>query len=213
VKRPCPILAALLFFLLAPFATHPLFADFVGLDQNGDLACGVPEMGFHLTAGDSGTVHTVDLFFDDLPPIISWGCVFCVEEKSLVAGESFFYAMPDSWMPIPMHDSESDPFVPVSDWIRTTYPEYKCYLVQSTDFSFSSPIRMPYALGTFSFRYAAAEDGCVGFVIDGANAGWFSTSGATGLFDGPDETCDPYHCNVMTATGSVSWGEIKSLFR
>ncbi len=194
----------------------PAFADFVGLDQNADYICEPGEMGFVLGAGDQGQVFDFDIFFDDLPPIIAWGCHVCVQDKNLIENMGFVYSMPEGWLDVVIHDNEThgEATVPVSQWIKDAYPDFRCYQVQSTDFSFSNPIAVyPYRLGTFSFTYTAAEDGCVGFLHDGSNTAYMTTGFISAVFEDPGETCDPYECGGATGTESSSWGETKHLFR
>ena len=211
--RNLSILAGLVLSIFA--ITSTANAEFVGLDSDGDLDCDPSEMAVLATGEDIGTTHTLDLFFDDLPPIVSWGCVFCTPEKSRVTNVSWIYSLPDGWTDndIEAIDSESVyPSITPSASITDIYPNYRCWYVQATDFSFENPMTtFPFAVGSFSFD--VAEEGCIGFILDGPNCGWFSTMFVTGNFDGPNETCGPFDCEEPTSTESMSWGSVKTLFR
>lgn len=196
-------------------SANPVVEGFGGLDQNGDLSCAPEEMGFALTAGDAGGVFSADVFFDMIAgPVRSFGCVFCVQEKALVTGETFVYGTPAAWSTIPMVDSDdvAFPFL-VSAWIPATFPNYRCYGVQATDFGGSSPMTAPFVLGTFTFTYAAADDGCVGFLIDGPNSSWLTAGFTQGTLDLEEQVCPPFDCSGISSTEEGSWGGVKSLFR
>ena len=183
---------------------------FVGMDRNQDTLCDPPvDMAYWATEGEDGSVSA---FFTNMPgPLFMFGCVFCVKEKSMIESESWVYNSPDGWTDDPMLNTEDDPgAVPVSDWIPTMYPNYKCWLIVSTDFTLSNPMVMPDYLGTFS--YTVAESGCLGFIVDGPNCGYFTTGFAGGSFYGEGMYCPPAECEP-TRTESEAWGRIKGMFR
>ncbi len=188
-------------------------AEFVGMDRNGDLVCDPADMGIADAA--SGQVFTIDTFFDDLPPLQSWGCTFCVQDKNMVTNAVFTYDTPEGWTDVTVHNSVDDPLiVGISDDLLVAYPDIQCWIVQSTDYTNANYMSFPARLGYLEFE--AAVDGCIGFVIDGANSGWFHSGAGgpvSGFFDGEGETCPPYDCGGATGTESANWGEVKRLFR
>ncbi|MFH1277104.1 MAG: hypothetical protein ABIK65_01830 [Candidatus Eisenbacteria bacterium] len=214
MKAACTVLALTLFTVGAAYA-NPLPEGYAGMDQNGDLVCNPEEMGFELTAGDAGMSFGLDPFFDMIGGgVLSFGCVFCVQDKNLVSDESWTFATPAGWTNGVFRNSDEPGFpYPVSSWIGAAYPNYRCYAVEATDFTFSSPLASPFPLGTFTFTYAAAEEGCVGFVIDGANTGFLTTSFITGTMELEGQTCPPYECGGISSTEKESWGGVKALFR
>ncbi|MFH1277234.1 MAG: FlgD immunoglobulin-like domain containing protein [Candidatus Eisenbacteria bacterium] len=177
------------FLLLAA----PGWADFVGLNGDGIAGCDSADMAFDAT-GLVGSTRNIDLYFSDIVGNMgSYGCVFCVKDKSMVSNESFVY-VDNGWTGSPMKLSDGPGWtIAVSDFITTAYPDYRCYLVQATDFTFLNPVTtFPFVLGTFSYQVAA--EGCLGFVIDGANSAWLSSAFQSFLFDAPGETCDTSNC-------------------
>lgn len=86
-----------------------------------------------------------------------------------------------------------------------------CVLNQATDFTFSSPIPVPFLQGTAIYR--AAVDNVIadiGIENDPLASGWFNT------FYGGEPFDDVIDCAIevgATATEEESWGAIKSLFR
>lgn len=211
MKAACTVLTLLLFAGMA--AANPLPEGYAGLDQNADFACSPDEMGFDLTAANQGQSFSVDVFFDMIAEgLWSVACTFCVQDKSLVSGETFTYAFPAGWTTSPMKNSD-DHILAVSPWIPATYPNFRCYVVDGTDFTFTTPLIAPFSFGTFSFTYAAAEEGCVGFLIDGANSGFLTTGFLSGNMGIEGQTCPPYECTGGSSTESGTWGGVKSLFR
>ncbi|MBN1825036.1 MAG: putative Ig domain-containing protein [Candidatus Eisenbacteria bacterium] len=183
-------LIAMVCFAVLAFVP-PAAADFVGLDADGDLSCDSTDMQVILEAGDIGTLRTLDLYFDDVPDLQSWGCTFCVKNGALVTNESFAYSVPAAWASVSMKDSDGDNLT-ISEFITTMYPDYRCYLVQATDWTGASPMSFPAKVGTFS--YEVADEGCLGFVIDGPTSGWFSMIVGQGDFGDPGEACDTVSC-------------------
>lgn len=206
-----PIRIVSLVSLAVALSTSFASAEFAGMDRNNDLLCGPSDMGIaDATAGED---FSIDVFFADLPPLQSWGCTFCVQDRNTVTSSSWTYDTPEGWDNVPVHNSIDD-FVDVSGALVAAYPDIECWLVQATDWTNTNYMLFPARLGYFVFE--AATDGCIGFVIDGAYSGWFY-SGAGGpvfgLFDGDGETCPPFDCGGATGTKSANWGEVKRLFR
>lgn len=184
----------------------------VGLDVNGNSACQQADfdMGQYWGSGTTGTEVTFDVFYQDIPSILIFGCVFCTTEKSRVTSESFVYNSPGVWTDNPLRDSEEQdfPIIP-SPSITTTYPNYKCWMVQSTDFTFSTPFTAePKVLGTFTYN-TAAEETWIPWILDGPNCGYLTaTTFISGTFSGAGEVCDHTY-----RTESSSWGSVKKMFR
>ena len=188
-------------------------AEFAGMDRNGDLVCDPADMGIADAA--SGQGFTIDVFFDDLPPLQSWGCTFCVQDNNLVTNAVFTYDTPEGWTNATVHNSVDDPLiVGISDNLLVAYPDIQCWIVQATDFTNTNYMPFPARLGYLEFE--AAVDGCIGFVIDGAYSGWFYSGASgpvSGFFDGVGETCPAFNCDGATGTENANWGEVKRLFR
>jgi len=166
------------------------FAGKVGLDRTGDLDCNDPEdMGTN--SAFVGMNDTVNVVFTDVP--ISWsvGCVFCVQDSNTIdpASVQFEINTENPCCDIPFREAvrsaEIDPA------ILTAYPEAKCWIASSTDFSRTRPGTI---LNLGRFTYTSAVNGCIGFVIDGSHTAILDTFQVRHFFDGPGATCEPVFC-------------------
>jgi len=204
-----PVLAVLLLSLAAS-------AEFVGLDANGDQMCGPEDMLFQAGPADVGTTKTIDVFFDDLPPLLGFACTFCATDKEKIGSWTWTYSpLPPSWQLIPAVESDDPAFpIEVSAFIPERYPDYTCWIIYGTDFSFMNLIEeFPFSAGTFEFE--VAEEGCIQWLLDveGGNTAAQGISFSTILFDAPGEACDTVSCPGVTSAESESWGSVKRLFR
>lgn len=196
--------------LFAPGCFAPASADFVGLDFSGDLVCDRTDMGWTAGEWDVGSIGSLYLFFDDLPPIIGWGCVFCVTEKSRIGDVDFTFLTPGPWAPgfALFFDTDAGPFgCEVSPFIENQFPNRRCWCTSNFDLSLSYPIvSFPYAVGRFD--YQVAEEGEIRWVIDGPVTGAQSPDFLVHWFGEAGETCAG-----PAATEAASWGSVKTLFR
>ncbi len=185
------VIAMVVTLLFLPAGTA--LAKSVGLEHDGVPGCtSASDMGIAAVA--AGDTLSFDLYFYDMAPVFSANCTFCVQDKSMVDTNSvsYTYATPGGWTNTPMlKTTDIDPA------LTAAYPNLYCWLVQATDFSFANPFPGG-KHGTFQF--AAAADGCLGFVMDGAKSGVFFTSFSSGVFSAPGETCPPFEC-VSTVEG------------
>ncbi|MFH1278386.1 MAG: hypothetical protein ABIK65_08405 [Candidatus Eisenbacteria bacterium] len=185
-------------------------AQFVGLDADGDSQClSAIDGGQVWGPGDVGTIHTFNAFMSGLDPLLSYGCSFCVTEPSLVTGVGFTYTSPTGWTDATLQNSVDSPgSVPISPALTALYPNIKCWLAQSTDFTFGNPMTLPAAIGTAQFQIAA--EGPIYWLLDGTLCGWLDLNFISGDFSGVGQTCNTIQ---LAPTESKSWGSVKKLFR
>ncbi len=84
-----------------------------------------------------------------------------------------------------------------------------CVLIQATDFTFGSPLAMPFLHGTATY-HAAVDASLDDLTIDLANSGWFNDQFLSGAFS------DFVGGSVQigsSATEQTNWGAVKDLFR
>lgn len=189
-------LALALVLLLLPAAA---VADpFAGLDFDGDLDCetATGDMGRIYTSDEVGDTISFRPFFDAADSMISFGCVFCVKDRAKVSFLSWEYDTPEDWTDIPILTNDGgirgdlrvgDLLLRRSEWIETLYPDSRCWIVQSTDFGFTSPIGLPHGLGAFEF--VVAEEGPIEWIIDGANAAYLTPDLETIIIAEDGSTC------------------------
>ncbi len=187
--------------------------EYFGLDQDADLVCGVSEMT--IPNALTGTRHTVRFFVETSAPLSEVMCTFCVEDKNMIANPVISFDHPDGWFWHHFYDSEILSSGFPSPWIIEAYPDFWCWQVHGYDLSLSTPWITPAHTVTMSFD--VAQDGCIGFVLDGTNSLWVTES-AYGFFEASGETCDPGNCAIATSVSVperelFQWGEIKQLFR
>lgn len=200
-------LAALGFLLTAGAAQA---ADFVGFDLDGNRVCSsFPEMGQTWPSSEIDSVKSIDVFMEGLPNLYSYGCTFCVRHKSKVQFVNWTYTSPTGWTDSPIANSV-DHSLSISPEITSENPDYKCWLIQATDFAFTTPITtFPNLMGTFQFRITGAPDTAIDWIIDGPNSGWLSVGFVSGDFGGAGETCD----DGTSRSDASSWGAVKKMFR
>ena len=107
-------------------------------------------------------------------------------------------------------DLEFQGYAPANPWTNTapvvTPP---CALMQATDFSFGSPLALPFLHGTATY-HAVVDHSFGNLTIDLAQSGFFTTMGASGSFSGF------VGASVQigsAATEQTNWGAVKDLFR
>lgn len=194
---------------------------YAGLDFDGDLDCeiGTGDLGRVYGADEVGDTVSFEPFFDTPDDIWSFGCVFCVTRGDRLTFIDWDYDSPDGWTNTPIRTTGgSSPIFAVSDWILETYPDYRCWLVQSTCFNFGGPLMtFPAPLGRFDFE--VAEEGAIEWILDGPGIGYFASDFSTVIFDDPGQTCyegpepplppdQPTGCDATegdTASVTITW--------
>ncbi|MFH1278245.1 MAG: hypothetical protein ABIK65_07695 [Candidatus Eisenbacteria bacterium] len=181
------------------------YADFIGLDRNGDLLCDPEDMAYIVGPEDVGSVDSVDVYLADLPAIFAWGCTFCVKDKSLVTDVSWTFDIPAGWDVEVFEDSENGDTVWVSPWVIANFPDRRCWYANAADMLTSDSISV-YPVAVATLTYSIAEEGCLGFFIDGDFGGYFSVDGLEGTFGEPGETCDisPPEFGVVRVVGEFN---------
>jgi hypothetical protein len=213
IPRPAALFLSV-FFLITSASAEDL--PFVGLDVDGNLACDT-------TAGDMGRVYlpaeigdsaSFEVYFDTDDSVTIFGCIFCVKDRAGMEFLSWEYATPEDWDDVEIWDSDEQvregKRFPVSEWIPGLFPDYKCWLVQSTDWSFQNPMTFPAPIGTFRFR--VAEEGPIEWLIDGVESAYMSTEFLSHFFTEPEQTCGmdsppevpPSPPSACSATDSLS---------
>ncbi|RPJ44779.1 MAG: hypothetical protein EHM19_06235, partial [Candidatus Latescibacterota bacterium] len=176
-----------------PIASSAEDLPFVGLDVDDDLVCdpAAGDLGRVYLPSEVGDTVSFDVFLDTKDSVIIFGCIFCVKDLAGVEFVSWEYATPDGWEDIEIQSSDAktsaERWFPVSPWIPGLYPDFRCWLVQSTDWTFSDPLGSPAAVGTFRFR--VAEEGPIEWLLDGAESGYMSTQFLSHYFTDPEMTC------------------------
>ncbi len=184
---------------------------FIGMDEDADLECSTDEM-----IKNSATAmndQQIDIFFEG-DNLYSANCTFCIEDAATISLDTVIATVPGAWTITDLQNSEDTPGMSVADWIKTAYPSYKCWLFQSTDFSFGSPIG-PGAVKIAEVHYDILTSGRLGFHIDGANSGWFTTAFVSGSCAEPpgSATCKCFTGTGATSSEESSWSAVKQIFR
>ncbi len=165
--------------------------SFLGFDRNGDMLCD-PSVDLGTILAPIGSVDTLDLFIDGFASTTSWACTFCLLDSNSVLLDTFIYNTPPAWTDIPLQSAA----VPAE--LQSQYPLMNCFIVQSTDFSFTEPVAIPSTLG--SLIYEVASEPCVGFLLHGPGSGYLSTELEPVIFTDPHSTCGTYSdCAVTVA--------------
>ncbi|MFH1279055.1 MAG: T9SS type A sorting domain-containing protein [Candidatus Eisenbacteria bacterium] len=166
---------------------------FAGLDFDGDLDCEIEtgDLGRVYAADEVGDTVAFEPFFDTPDYIFSLGCTFCVTHKDRLAFIDWDYETPSGWTNTPILTVDGpdpgDPFE-VSDWIVETFPDYRCWLVTSTNFNFDGGGQFaPAPLGEFRFEVAA--EGAIEWILDGPGIAYLSSQFQTVVFDDPGQLC------------------------
>jgi len=132
----------------------------------------------------------------------------------MVEDPEFVFDIPGAWLEYMFIDTEIDgpgEDYP-SDWIVAAYPNARCWLAAALAEPPSYQVLpLPGRIGFFRIR--AARDGCIGFVLDGANCYWQRWGGGSGTFEDPGETCPPFPCDGPSAVRKDCWGSLKRMFR
>ncbi len=169
-----------------------LFAKSVGMEYDGIPGCSTPgDMGLPLVS--AGVTESFDLYFYDMEPVFRANCTFCIQDASGVEVDSVSYIFntPGPWIDTPIR--LADKATEVSPALVDAYSDLACWVVRSTDFTFSAPSLIG-KHGTFQFKTSAET--CIGFVIDGASpfTNVFFTDFVSAGFSDEGETCDPFVC-------------------
>lgn len=149
---------------------------FLGVSNDGDQFCQPSD----LQVGP-GMAQPV-LFVTDSSGVgyFSIACTVCLTDATGITLDTVITSLPSAWTFSPVQNSEDNPGVAVSDTIKNAYPNYKCWVLQGTDFSFSNPIFPGSSQEVYRLDFLAS--GTVGFVIDKQNSGWFTSSFVSGSF-------------------------------
>ncbi len=207
--RSLRVTAGVLAFLLIPGGSA-WGGSFIGIDRNGDLRCDPAfDMSLRRAIPGGGGVgaSSFDLFFDGVPnPLSSIACTFCVADSSAVHVDSFVYNSPEGWSDSPLLSDPPDQ----SDWISRANPSAKCWIVQSTDFSFLAPWDAPGKIGTV--YYSASSDGPLDLILDGVFSGYFTTAFTSGPFCDVDSVQSECQC-ISPAPTEYLWRPSRTLTR
>ncbi len=144
---PPRALRQLVLFLLLALPLIARAGPFAGLDRDGDFSCSPDDMGPTHTWGEVGTVDSFQVYFADIPDLYAYSCFFCVQETASINFHSWTYHHPPGWTEVPIKNSEDHGLV-ITPWVSSAYPNVKCWQVEATDFTFSSPMSFPAAIGT-----------------------------------------------------------------
>lgn len=171
-----------------------LFAKSVGMERDGIPGCASSDdMGLQ-TVG-AGVAEAFDIYFYDMDPVFRAKCTFCIQDATRIEMDSVSYTFntPGAWTDTPIRLVDTGTVV--NRELRLMYPNMACWLVQSTDFTFSAPSVIT-RHGTVRFKTSAET--CIGLIIDGdpQHTNVFFTDFTSAGFDQEGETCAPFTCNI-----------------
>ena len=206
LKKLLPIVAVCSLVAFTSGMVHA--APAVGLDADTDLVCTSPEgpdMGRLALVGDISNTYSFDVFFTDFGDILSFGCIFCVKDSTKITNWSWVYGAPgDSPWTADAFKSGAT-VVPFITLDLSAHPNAGCFMVQATDYTFSSPLSTatPLVVGTFTFDVAA--EGPIDWILDESSSAL--TSSYETVFG--EEFC----ADKDSPNDPQSWGAIKKMFR
>ncbi len=181
-------------------------SQYLGVDRDGNLECDPSsEMTIRPAGERSGKF---DLFFSDMPnPLGSVACTFCFHDSSAIVIDSFVYHTPEGWSDIQM---KSDRFQ-YSSWISRANQLAKCYVVQSSDFTLSSPWDSPSPIGTV--YYTAARDEPIHIILDPAWSAYFTIAYSNGTFCSGEKAVNDSCLCPTSAPTKPGWRKGGTLIR
>lgn len=189
---------------VSAFSTALAAVGRLGLDRNGNLDCDDPDdMGTNFAV--TGVQDTVAVVLEDVPDdLIVVGCVICVQDSNTVDLSSIQFEGMVSATTFQLRPSI--PSLEVDPAILQNYPDAFCwtmFLWKANFVGFNGPLLA-------ELRYTPAQDGCVGFVIDGTHSAYQLADAGSGYarytFDAPGATCPPFVCVDPTSV-AMSDGE------
>lgn len=173
----------------------PSFTGSIGMDRTGDLDCDDPyDMGTNVAT--TGLWDTLSVVFENVPETFGMGCVFCVQDSNTINPANVAFQFNPGIFNTTFREAYA---VEVDSSIFVSYPEAKCWLASYANYALVPGNTWP-VLG--EFRYQFAQNGCVGFLIDGSHSAVLMEDFSRAYFDAPGGTCAPFVCADPTGVAS-----------